>query len=151
LDRQEIVAYLAGVFDGEGSITISKAPPRGRYKSPIYRLMVQISNTNLEVLRIAQNQYGGCVGGPFLRGLRWRPYYRWKLDDENSMNFLRDIEPYTQIKHGHIQTALEFREQVLTSHTESLGKGYGSKPMSNDEVDVREALYQRMRHLSESG
>lgn len=139
------------MFDGEGVIMISKSSPRGRYKSPLYRLVVSMTNTNLEVLQFAQKHYGGHIGGPYVRGERWRPSYRWELDDNDTLDFLRDIGPYTQIKGEHIEVALEFRDRVLNSRTESLGKAHGSRPMSEGEAEAREASYQRMKDLNYRG
>jgi len=151
LDRQEIVAYLAGVFDGEGAVMIFKSSPRGRYKSPIYRLVVSVTNTNRELLEFAQKHLGGNVRGPYVRGAKWSPSYRWEMDDDEAIEFLKNIELYTQAKLEHIKVAIEFREQISQSRTGSLGRGHGSKPMSNVEVEAREACYQRMKRLNQRG
>jgi hypothetical protein len=151
LDKQEIIAYLAGFFEGDGSIMIFKSPPRGQGKSPAYRLVLTMTNTNVQVLRLAQKFYGGRIEGPFTRGNRWRPSFRWELDGENCVPFLSDIAPYIQTKHGQIQIAFKFLAQIRNCSTASRGKGYGSNPLSDSEIQARESLYLQMKHLNQRG
>ncbi|MBI4789606.1 MAG: hypothetical protein HY782_21460 [Chloroflexi bacterium] len=151
MDKQQVAAYLAGMFDGEGSIMIFKSPPRGHGKSAVYRLMVGMTSTNLAVLEFARKHYGGLIGGPYVRGERWRPSYRWQMYDNDSITFLQEIEPYIQAKRDQIRLAFEFRERILNCRTQSLGKGYGSQQMTDDEMVARDALYQRMKLLNQRG
>lgn len=130
---------------------IFKSPPRGRGKSPAYRLVLTLTNTNVQVLHLAQKFYGGRVQGPFIRGSRWRPSFRWELEGENCIPFLNDIAPYVQTKCDHIQIAFQFLEQVRNCRTASLGKGRGSRPMSDTEIQERESLYLQMKRLNQRG
>ncbi len=130
---------------------IFKTSPRGRAKSPGYRLVVSVTSTNLPVLQFFQRYYSGRIGGPYSRGSKWNSSYRWEQDDEDALAFLTAINPFVQIKQEQIQLAFEFRARIRSAHTESLGKGLGSRPMTDSEIAKRDAIYQRMRKLNRRG
>lgn len=117
----------------------------------MYRLVLTMTNTNAEVLRLAQKFYGGHMQGPIVRGERWQPSFRWALDGESGIPFLNDITPYIQTKREQIQIAFKFLEQIRNCRTTSLGKGHGSSPMSDNEIKERESLYLQMKHLNQRG
>jgi len=68
--------YLAGFIDGEGSFSIYKAKKRKVEKIAI-QFTVQIANTNLEILKMIQNQYGGKIYLLKRKNKSWKPI--WKL------------------------------------------------------------------------
>lgn len=52
--------YIAGFFDGEGYIAISKASPGGHSRSPYY-LVCSMANTHPTILSEIQKTMGGQV------------------------------------------------------------------------------------------
>lgn len=52
------LAYLAGFFDGEGTIGVHKSGHGGKYS--YFRMAV--SNTNREIIQMFQDRFGGSVG-----------------------------------------------------------------------------------------
>src|SRR3990170_1072595 len=101
-------AYIAGFFDGEGSITIAiqKSSPNGA-------VIVQISNTNKPVLEWIQSKFGGSIHIKTRENERQQN--SWKLDICSLManRFLKTIQPYLKLKTPQAQLAIEFQK---TSH-----------------------------------
>jgi hypothetical protein len=94
---ERFVAYLAGLFDGEGCITENG---QGHY-------VAQIGMTDETVIRWVA-QVGGTVrieDGPN-RGNR-KPLYRWRLTAANDVQaFLRAIHPYLIVKQAAAENAI---------------------------------------------
>ena len=84
-------AYLAGLIDGEGCITIV------REKSNHYRCVIQIVLTSSILIDLC-NEYGGnwCLGKS--RNLNWKPCYRWFWTLDLQVKYLPLILPYLKIK-----------------------------------------------------
>lgn len=109
LDR----AYLAGLFDGEGSVCIMHAF-RSHTRSTIrtHELYVGIGNTNLAVIEWIKKVTGvgtvhkkRCAGYPGARKDIWY----WEARCMSAEKFLRTVQPYAKIKARHIEEALLFR------------------------------------------
>lgn len=130
---------------------IHKAPPRGRGKSPSYRLILSIPNTNRPVLEFVKDNFGGRVRGPFIRALKWRPSYRWEIEGQGAVSFLKIIRPYIKTKNPQSDLAVKFFEHCSKNTVRSLGKGHGSEPITESEIQVREEMYLEMKRLNKRG
>ena len=86
------LAYVAGLFDGEGSVGLSKN--RNRYYP-----VVEITNTNLEVLREVQARFGGSINSKGIGNKKsWKAAYSWRMAWSRAVRFLKAIFPYLRIK-----------------------------------------------------
>lgn len=100
-------AYLAGIIDGEGCITISKATS-GKYVS--FRPLVEITNTNFEALK----QIGQILGVKCtffeLKGKNGRKdYHRVVLyKTKQILSLLSQIIPYLLIKKRQAELVANF-------------------------------------------
>jgi hypothetical protein len=104
------LAYIAGFFDGEGSITIHhncKPSPRG--KSPNHTLQVSIGNTNPEVLYYLRNLFGGLLSIRHTTKPNHRNVAQWTIRTSQSLPFLEAIRPYVRMKREVIDIAIGFQ------------------------------------------
>src|SRR5260370_6701018 len=96
------LAYLAGLFDGEGSIIKHSPPPsRGR---PVWR--ITITGTSPEL-----REFLAPLGGQFYRKVRYSPRhaeaYNWTLERQADCQiFLEAVLPYLHLKRGRAFDAL---------------------------------------------
>lgn len=91
------LAYLAGLFDGEGCITRANG-----------RTIVQIGMTDREVIEYLASLGGTmrCEDGPG-RGNR-KPLYRWRLLARREVaEFLAAVLPYLRVKRAVAQARLD--------------------------------------------
>lgn len=93
--------YFAGLFDGEGSVTIQLC--KGRYLS----FSLRIGNTHRGVLELAQMEFGGSLCEVPSKTL---PLFVWQIGGEGAAGFARAILPYTVIKTDQLLFWLESRE-----------------------------------------
>jgi len=98
--------YLAGLFDGEGSLIVDHAIRRSHPSSPNFTVKVQITNTNRAVLDWIMSTFGGAVD-PSTRVPLRRPCFVWRLAGAPAMVFLRRIRRHLRIKERQAWLALE--------------------------------------------
>lgn len=101
------LAWAAGLFEGEGSISISKPTHRNWG-----HLMADVPNTDDQIVRFFVERWGGVVQHHPSRGRR-RAYWRWRTASRQAAAFLRDIRPFviTDRVKGRIDHGVAFQEQ----------------------------------------
>ena len=80
------LAWVAGIFEGEGSFDFS----RGKN----HRTAVKISMTDLDVIERVRSIVGGRVTGPYCRpGMK--PIWYWRISNTNEcLDFVESIYPW---------------------------------------------------------
>lgn len=94
-------AYLAGLMDGDGHITIIKQKVYGKRKAPFkYRVYVQITNTNEEALKHLHKLFGGSlrISGKIPSKDGKKTLYRLSWVCRGARKILRGILPYLHVK-----------------------------------------------------
>lgn len=89
----EELAYAAGLFDGEGSISLVRQK-NNRSHSP----QLSIASTDREVLDWLQERFGGSIVTKQPRHANHLVSYDWRLTDRRALNFLKLIRPYLVIE-----------------------------------------------------
>ena len=124
-------AYYAGLFDGEGHITLSKRYSRrdGRFS---YCRSIGITNTNKPVLDKLASQLYGCIYiNNHKRKKRQRTAYVWVAYGETMRIFLKGVLPYLKIKKGQAEVLL----------TTPCSNRRGRRGYSVDEIyDIEQAI-----------
>jgi hypothetical protein len=105
-------AYIAGIIDGEGCITISRKLSCDGTKGGIqYRLYVQVANTNVDLINFLKTVTGlGNVGYGESKNKKHKPYYRWGLWSIQATQLLRQITPHLVVKHRQAMLGIKFIE-----------------------------------------
>jgi hypothetical protein len=102
-------AYIAGLIDGEGTITICRQKPQKVTHAIPYIPFVAISNTNYKLMDYLVVITG--IGTPRsrkdLRGNR-KESWQWDVQREELRNFLNRISPYLIIKIEQAKILFEF-------------------------------------------
>ena len=103
------IAYLAGIFDGEGYISIESPRSKTSACGRNIKLRIGIANTNLDLLQWIQSEFGGLIfdkHGPAHR----RKCYDLQLKASGAEKFVRKVYPFLKIKKLQAEVALKFRE-----------------------------------------
>lgn len=131
------VEYVAGFFDGEGCISIS------RTTTGMPRLMVLYTNTDLQLLEAIQRAWGGRIyqqtpnRGPLTEN---RPSYILQFNTRaDAERFLRAIEPALRIKREQALNAIQFLE---------IKRGLSGRQTPEWARDRLEDCWRRARFLS---
>jgi len=102
--RLEVVsltlAYVVGLFDGEGSITICVSKPKKGTESPHYWLQVSITNTDRELIEWLHTTFGGHISdnSHYRNRKGRRPCWAWRIMSMQAMEFLSAIQPFLRVK-----------------------------------------------------
>lgn len=108
--------YIAGLFDGEGSVTIAKMNPsqKSRMKNCCHYLTTIITNNNKPVLDWAKDTFGGNIycktpkeQKETVRNLGWR----WYLNSNQARFFLQRIYYYLKIKKQEAMLGINFQAE----------------------------------------
>lgn len=103
MEEAKIVwAYLAGLIDGDGCISIGRAGPT------TFLLRLAITNTNKGLLDwvVSNTRCGTVKHQSTMPG--WKTCYQWYVDGWKSRSILEAILPYSVSKQEQIKVALSF-------------------------------------------
>lgn len=101
------IRYIAGFFDGEGSIGMA---PKGSG----FLLRISISNVNLEVLTKIKERFGGFINKRPATD-KWKVCYQWCASYNVAIAFLEAVLPHLVVKKEHALVALEWKKHRLGS------------------------------------
>ena len=132
-NAETIYSYIAGIIDGEGSITIT------RKSSGCYSLVVTVANNNMNL----HNFLKACFNGTISSSNRNARTCQWRLVANQAKNFLVLIAPYLLLKQEQAYLGIEF--QIAMSKDD---KRYKKKEEKNIVNEYRETARQRMHELN---
>lgn len=101
-------AYLAGLFDGEGSISVQKGKIDPKRKTPRYKLYVNLGMTDCWNPRYLQFIFGGMLRKR-PPGERTRAFYAWVAWGYQAEEALTQLYPYLTVKKEQAKLALILR------------------------------------------
>ena len=84
MDNLILEAWIAGLFEGEGTFIMSKGKSKG----------ISITSTDLDVLEKIQNYCGGTIYTNKIKNPKWKISYVWVIRTEGALKFLKMIEPF---------------------------------------------------------
>jgi hypothetical protein len=92
-------SYVAGLFDGEGSVEFSKT----------FALRISITNTNKQILQQLQSQYGGNVKKTSYKPTSTnniKQCWQWRIGSSGARHCLSLLIPYLVIKRKQAELSL---------------------------------------------
>lgn len=128
------LAYVAGLFDGEGCVNFTKCRT---IKIP----RVCITNTNLEVLESLQKSFGGFIQQGSRPQNNWKQSYHWTISNSKACEFLTKIYAWVRIK----------KEQIwLVWAWDAIRPGYG-RIWDKDMVEALDLINEQSKWLNWKG
>jgi hypothetical protein len=106
-------AYTAGLFDGEGCVTLIYTVRRRRVASTIpilgFKFVVLVSNTHRQTLDRLRRMYGGYVHQSAHKLPNHKIGWAWRLTTfREQQHFLTTIAPYSYTKKRAVQLGLRY-------------------------------------------
>lgn len=131
-DRDKI-AYMAGLFDGEGSIAIYQGS-----------LFLTINMTHEPTIRWVGANFGGSVTGPHkVTSQKHRPCYRWRTVSSQAMALLGQLIPHLITKQAQAAIAMQLWEEQMFGEKSALNSNHYSEM-----AQARQALLIERFHLA---
>lgn len=133
------LAWAAGLFEGEGTVTIGR-----RGSNDTYRLIATVQMTDHEAIAFFDERWSGWMQYNARDGVRHRPTFVWTVNAQHAEDFLCDIAPYlhTSRVQEKVAVALRFRELQSSLRRVYAAPGY---------KDNQRALYQELATLNLRG
>lgn len=105
----EVAAYIAGLVDGEGTITLSR-----RHANENRQLVISIANTELQILEFVRSAAAvGKITRKKIASMRHTPSFCYAVTNRQALNLLKQITPYLQsYKFHRAMLAMKVYEQV---------------------------------------
>lgn len=94
-------AYLAGILDGEGCITVSK----GKYDNRV--VQVYVAMCDKQAIDLFHDSFGGCIFYLVQKNPKWTNSWRWSIKSQRAKLVLLELMPYLRVKRRQAETALE--------------------------------------------
>jgi hypothetical protein len=131
-------AYLAGIIDGEGSITITH---RLKGKQIPRTMRLQVYNTDMKIMDWLVSKYGGAIHKNTPKNIKGKnkAVMMWYVSTNNASFVLKSALKYLIIKKNQAMTALEFHEKFKSHHS-------GAR-ISDDEILERIAFDRKLRMM----
>jgi hypothetical protein len=149
LNRDDAL-YCAGLFDGEGSISIvvnsngsAVQKAQGTYRH--HRLVVRVASTSRDIVEWLALKCGGTAYPRRLQKARYSPAWSWGLWDGRAEHFLRQLRPFLKLKGPQADLAFELRA------TKGRGRPRGNSAALVRLFRDREQMRVKMRALNKRG
>ena len=124
------LAYVAGLFDGEGCVQIQGPPERIDFR-------LTVSNTHKPVLDLLKEQFGGFV---CTNGVSSTPVvYQWRIGANKALVFAKAILPHTQIKREQLSHFIAMREGLRRANSTS--------PLTSEDLTQRQQAIDTLKRL----
>lgn len=139
------LAYMAGIVDGEGSISIAKAKKWGNQRHDTYKLVLSVYMSTKEPLDTIVEWFGGKVEVLKIQKERYgqtRPGRQWRANGNAAAYVLELIRPYLLLKWRQADLAIASREYDI-----EFG-GIGSRQPTEEVYEMRETFWDEMHRLN---
>lgn len=137
-------AYVAGLIDGEGWVTITRTPAGyNRRKTTGYQLSVGIAMTHRPTIEVVQSLFDGTIRYHKGRKDAHAATYHLGYTDNNSVRILTEILPYMCTKKPQALLGIAFR--TVTKQAP------GAQNVPPELQAEREEYYNQMRMLNTRG
>lgn len=115
-------AYMAGILDGEGSISLVRAPGKHASDKPWWKIVVTVSSCDEVLIDWISDRWGGTVLKDMDRGETRRLQHRWLDAHARTRAVLEACLPYLVIKRERALKALEVLD--IQSTRDGTGRSY---------------------------
>lgn len=141
MNHIEKYAYLAGIIDGEGTISMYFYKRLNRYF-----LTFEVYNNCPKLVQWLETNIGGysrAITSPSRKDkINWKTTYVWRLQNNEILEVLRNLLPFLVSKKEQCEIAIKFKESFFLKR---------ECPVSKDVLELRKSLHERMKPLNQRG
>ena len=114
----DTIAYIAGLFDGEGCVTCKQKPTKRKDRGgKIYNqwyIRCEIAMTNRAVIEWIHEVlgFGWCAEKRYNNKPKYKKQWRWCCGYRDALLFAKIIWPHTQVKLHQIENIIDHYEAI---------------------------------------
>lgn len=137
------IAYLAGLLDGDGMITLRKQKSGDpKYNLVSYTAAIQVRMTCEKTTSWLKNTFGGNLYFEEKKPKGWKPTYLWHYNGRKAVALIKEIIPHLICKKEAALVVLEYYSTV--------GKR-GDPKLSKEVKQRRTNLIDKIRSINKRG
>jgi len=139
-----LLAYLAGIVDGEGYIGIKKNNSSKKSKSPVFSERLSIGMSERFILEMFKKQFGGKIYEKKCKSKKLNnnlTIYYWDITDKMASKVLTILAPFIRIKKKQLLLVLKL------SKTKIERKNNKDKIVSPQVNKYRDSLYKKIKTI----
>lgn len=122
------LAYLAGVIDSDGYITIHRSTRNG---ITYYAARIGVAGTRRQPHDLAASLWGGSVSYYQAKNPRHRGQFQWSRTGDAAWAAITDVRPFLRVKVEQARLAIELQEHIWG------GRGDDPYPWMTPDYDPR--------------
>jgi len=162
--KNEVIAYLAGIADGEGYIGIkkTKAQHRPGCKSPVYQERLVIRMADKQAIELFKKTLGGWSYPEKQYSPKRRPCFVYEVQNKSAVAIIRALLPFLRIKKRQAIMVLKLTANKATAikvRSNTVCRSRWGTPMldtarskhSHRTIALRERLYLLCKELNRTG
>jgi hypothetical protein len=140
-------AYLAGLLDGEGHISVNRTrtgpSAKACKRGYAYRSQIMLTMTDEKLVRWVHALTGlGTVAALRQTNSRHRPAWRWTVWSREASTVARAILPYLRLKKPQAEALIGFQAVIRVA---------GTRGLTDAEWAAREVVYTAFREMNRRG
>lgn len=142
------IAYLAGIFDGEGMVSISRKQ-RGVRQNDCYQLWIEVSNSSKCLMDWIVGHFGGyLIAQPKPTG---NAHWKWVRRNIKAQGILEALLPFLTVKLDQARVGIEFQiRQSSEKKTYEAGRR-GPIPRTPEQMAYKEDAKQMLHAMKRGG
>lgn len=122
-------AYLAGIIDGEGTITIHRHKQHGRVTYQLRPRLI-VSNTDMRLMRHLEGRYGGRIVAAQPKP-RHKQAFLWRVCGmADILKLVEDVRPHLIVKAAQADAMLSFIRSRAAKNAVKAGAPYSDAEMA---------------------
>lgn len=104
-------AYIAGIIDGEGTVTLSKSK-HGKRPFVTYQIIVRVGSIDKELLLFLRRSTGKGTIRLSKKTITGKDFFEWNILTKQAVGFLDEILPYLRMKRMHALQLLKYYKEL---------------------------------------
>jgi hypothetical protein len=143
-----VLAYLAGIIDSDGYITIQRSRHSGR---TYFGARLGIAGTRRQPHDLAASLWGGTVSLYTPRDPHHRGQYQWSRSGQAAASAIAQLLPYLRVKLDQAHLALALHEHVLFGRSDDPYPWFGPNYCPRADLDEMAAAMRDMNQSRRAG
>lgn len=128
--------YLAGLIDGEGTITLSKINSNNQFRTPV----ISVSSTTYELVEYLKQNYGGHISKHKVYKDNHKQSWSWKLTYSPAVNLCKRLYKFLR------EPSKKYRAKFISDNYPNLTKRNGK--YSEEEIKAKILFEDQFFHPS---
>ena len=141
-------AYMAGILDGEGSLSIGNFSGNRKNGDRHYQTNIAVCSTDIELIDWIHSTFGGYRGAYTPKQMSKngrKQVYKWQCSSDRLLHICEITLPYLTIKKRQAEILIQMRKTFNNSHNV---KGMqNAQRLTKEILDLRQSYFLEIRAL----